>query len=59
VEITASRPYKELRRRTRAGTASVPPDAIATMMGYENILKWISSGVILLGIGMVILRING
>jgi hypothetical protein len=53
VEIKASRPYKELKRRS---------DMLADgekllMLRYEAILKSISLGVIFLGIGMLIWRV--
>jgi hypothetical protein len=52
VEIKASRPYKELKR---AG-ASAPAD-IEQIARMEAILKSLSAGVILLGVGMVVWRL--
>jgi hypothetical protein len=54
IEIKASRPYKELKR------ASAVPDAQSKelMDRYEIILKCVSLGVILLGIGLIISRIR-
>ena len=53
VEIRASRPYKELKRSSpgfaRDGEAM-------TVKGYERILKSISLGVIILGLGLLIWR---
>lgn len=49
VEINASRPYKEIKRR--GGTDSLPY--------YETILKSVSLGVILLACGMVLWRLPG
>jgi hypothetical protein len=56
IEITASRPYKELKRMER-GAGGVPDDTTADLMArYERILKSVSSGVILLAVGMAIHR---
>jgi hypothetical protein len=55
VEIKASRPYKELKRRF----SSLDAEGRALMTGYETILKCISLGVILLGVGLIISRIVG
>lgn len=59
VEISASRPYKELKRglRQRGDTAGDQP--VRNMIQYEKILKSISFGVILLGLGLVIFRSIG
>ncbi|HET6371302.1 MAG TPA: hypothetical protein VFG95_08895 [Nitrospiria bacterium] len=54
VEISASRPYKALKRLPTATT-----DEIDRMRRYERILKSLSLGTILLGLGMVIWRWNG
>jgi hypothetical protein len=52
VEIKASRPYKELKRRG-AGLGS---DEQALLQRYETLLKCISLGVILLGGGLLLWR---
>jgi hypothetical protein len=52
VEIKASRPYKELKRR-RPGLSS---EEQALLQRYETILKCISLGVILLGVGLLLWR---
>jgi len=52
VEIRASRPYKELKR-------SRDPAGIARLAYLESILKCISGGVMLLGLGLAIARWNG
>lgn len=52
VEIKASRPYKELKRRRDELTDNDK----STMIGYEFILKSISIGVIFLGIGLALWR---
>jgi hypothetical protein len=54
VEIKASRPYKELKRRS-PGLEEGEREA---MRRYEGILKSISAGVISLGAGLVIWRIT-
>jgi hypothetical protein len=51
VEIRASRPYKELRRRADVGAAPV-------VASLEGILKCISGGVLLLGVSLAIVRWN-
>ena len=51
VEINASRPYKELKRRGDAG-----PEAAGHIARYERILKGLSLGVILLAAGMALWR---
>ena len=55
VEIKASRPYKELKRRSDMLT----DDEKLLMQRYEAILKSISLGVIFLGIGMLMWRVAG
>jgi hypothetical protein len=47
VEISASRPYKELKRSGLGGEQQ-----------YEKILKGISLGVIGLGIGLLVWRLS-
>jgi xanthine/uracil permease len=51
VEITASRAYKDLKRRP-----SRTDDETASAARYERILKSISLGVIALGVGLAVLR---
>jgi hypothetical protein len=53
VEIRASRPYKELKRAAASGQAV---DAVAVKR-LEGILKSLSSGVILLGAGLLVWRL--
>jgi len=53
VEITASRPYKILKRTPDQEAASLGQSAI-----YERILKSISLGVIVLALGMLIWRLT-
>ena len=53
VEISASRPYKALRR-----SADDTPNQEQTAMIYERILKSISLGVILLGVGLFLFRLQ-
>ncbi|MFQ5794642.1 MAG: hypothetical protein ACE5JP_06290 [Candidatus Bipolaricaulia bacterium] len=53
VEITASRPYKVLKRAPGQDAAGPRSAAI-----YERILKSISLGVILLGLGMLLWRLR-
>jgi voltage-gated potassium channel Kch len=55
VEITASRPYKELKRRLPA----LGEEEKALMARYERILQYTSSSVILLGAGLLIGRLTG
>jgi len=55
VEIKASRPYKELKRRSDMLT----DDEKLLMQRYEAILKSISLGVLFLGIGMLMWRVAG
>jgi hypothetical protein len=51
VEITASRPYKTLKRMPNRSEADA-----ALAVRYENILKSVSLGVIALGIGLAAFR---
>jgi hypothetical protein len=53
VEIKASRPYKELRRKG----PDLTDGERATMGRYESILKGISLGAILLGCGLLLWRV--
>jgi hypothetical protein len=55
VEIKASRPYKDLSPRFNI----LQEGEKALMIRYENILKSISIGVILLGAGLLIWRMTG
>jgi len=55
VEIKASRPYKDLKSRFNI----LQEGEKALMIRYETILKSISLGVILLGAGLLIWRMNG
>jgi len=55
VEIKASRPYKSLR----ALYDTLQDEEKALMIRYETILKSISLGVILLGTGLLVWRMNG
>jgi hypothetical protein len=55
VEIAASRPYKELKRRF----PELREEEKSLMRRYERILKCISLGVILLGAGLLIWRAGG
>jgi xanthine/uracil permease len=59
VEINASRPYKELKRTFRLSGGVVSNVSISDMIRYEKILKSVSLGVILLGLGLMIARIVG
>jgi hypothetical protein len=54
IEITASRPYKMLKRHMAANGTS--EDEHATMKRFEVMLKSLSLGVMLLGIGLVLWR---
>jgi hypothetical protein len=54
VEIKASRPYKALKRSNTSNGINIDSDQIQTL---EEILKSISLGVILLGIGVAIWRV--
>jgi len=53
IEIKASRPYKELKRRL----ADLNAEEQALLQRYETILKCISLGVMLLGVGLLIWRV--
>jgi hypothetical protein len=55
VEIKASRPYKELKRRL----PDLNGEEQALMQRYETLLKCISLGVILLGGGLLLWRFAG
>jgi hypothetical protein len=54
VEIKASRPYKELRKRE----SFLEEEEKVMMMRYEITLKSISLGVIALGLGLVLFRLS-
>lgn len=54
VEIKASRPYKELKRRPALG-----PDEAGRMQRYETILKSVSLGVCALAAGVLWQRLSG
>ncbi len=56
VEIKASRPYKELKRRTVPGEEQEGDVPLAQR--WESILKSISIGVMLLGVGLLIWRLG-
>jgi hypothetical protein len=53
VEIKASRPYKELKR-TASGLAGIDRRQITEKL--ESVLKFLSLGVILLGVGLLVWR---
>jgi hypothetical protein len=55
VEIKTSRPYKEMKRRP----LDADPEAATLVQRLEVILKSVSSGVILLGLGLVVWRWQG
>lgn len=55
VEIKASRPYRDLRRRSER----LGEEEKSLVMRYEAILKSISLGTILLGAGLLIWRVVG
>jgi xanthine/uracil permease len=55
VEIRASRPYKDLKRALAEGRAAQPAEAGR----LEGILKSLSGGVIVLGLGLLALRLWG
>jgi hypothetical protein len=55
VEISASRPYKELKR---AGAGLHRDPRTQDMLQYERILKGISLGVISLGLGLLVWRLS-
>lgn len=54
IEIKASRPYKELKRR-----AARDPAEQALMERYEGVLKCVSLGVIVLAAGLLLWRMTG
>ncbi len=54
IEIKASRPYKELKRRTDLSDGEE-----ALLKRYETLLKCVSIGVILLGGGLLLWRAAG
>ena len=56
VEIKASRPYKKMKRELAANGKTSETDQIQWL---ESILKSISMGIILLGIGFLTWRLNG
>jgi len=56
VEIKASRPYKKMKRELHANGKTIERDQI---QGLEAILKSISLGIILLGVGFLIWRLTG
>lgn len=56
VEIKASRPYKQLKRQCAVAGDSVDAGQIQR---WEDILKSLSLGVILLGAGLVVWRLSG
>ena len=56
VEIKASRPYKKLKREAAAGGTTSERGQIRSL---ESILKSVSLGVILLGIGFMTWRLSG
>ncbi len=53
IEIKASRPYKDLKQRVNA----LQPEERSLMMRYEAILKSVSFGVMLLGVGLIMWRL--
>jgi hypothetical protein len=57
VEITASRPYKRLKRSTASGPASATERV--QMQQLQTILQFVSFGVILLGLGLGAWRWTG
>jgi hypothetical protein len=56
IEITASRPYKALKRMERRAGGVPDGETADSMARYERILKSVSSGVILLAIGLAVHR---
>lgn len=56
VEIKASRPYKKMKRELHTNGKNIERDQI---QGLEAILKSISLGIILLGVGFFIWRLTG
>ena len=55
IEIKASRPYKELKRRW----PDLNAEEQALLRRFENLLKCVSLGVVLLGAGLLIWRVAG
>lgn len=55
IEIKASRPYKELKRRR----PDLNAEEQSLLQRYETLLKCVSLGVILLGVGLLIWRVAG
>lgn len=55
LEIKASRPYKELKRK---GTGLSGEEQIL-LQRYEALLKCVSLGVLLLGVGLLLARVGG
>jgi hypothetical protein len=55
IEIKASRPYKELKRRW----PDLNAEEQALLRRFETLLKCISLGVVLLGAGLLIWRVAG
>ncbi len=55
IEISASRPYKDLKRRL----PSLRDEEKALMVRYERILKDVSIGILLLGAGLLLWRLAG
>jgi hypothetical protein len=53
IEIKASRPYKELKRRG----APLAGDEQVLLKRYETVLKCVSLGVLLLGVGLLLARV--
>ena len=56
VEIKASRPYKELKRSVSDSPSINQPENICTL---ENVLKFLSLGIIFLGLGLLLWRMEG
>ncbi|HEY5648369.1 MAG TPA: hypothetical protein VIU33_02640, partial [Nitrospiria bacterium] len=59
VEINASRPYKALKRDMVQSGEPLPKPMMEYMIRYERILKAVSLGAILLGVGLMIFRAAG
>ncbi len=55
IEIKASRPYKDLKRRL----PDLNSEERDLLQRYETLLKCISIGVILLGTGLLLWRVAG
>jgi hypothetical protein len=56
VEITASRPYKILKRDAGRNVPALTEERYETMQRFERILKSLSAGVMLLGVGLLLWR---